>query len=82
MKQIRRYVLLPLAAYACYLAALGPFSALEGNGSLNVIPASLRELCWYPSAPVWTIRSLRHCYADYLDSWYRDPNLADPPHDW
>jgi hypothetical protein len=82
MKRFTRRVLLPLGIYGFYLAALGPFSALEGNGSLDAIPPALREACWYPSVPIWMVRGVRRSYANYLDWWYRDPNTPDPPLDW
>ncbi len=58
MKRFSRYVLLPLGTYAWGLAALGPFSALEGHGLLNFIPHSIREACWYPTVPVWMIHGV------------------------
>ena len=82
MKRFSRHVLLFLRSYAAYLALLGPFSSLEGRGRLKFLPGSVREACWYPSAPVWLTPGLRRSHGNDLDRWYLDPHAPAPPMDW
>lgn len=82
MKRLTRYVLLPLAIYAFYLAGLGPLYSVEARGWLDFIPERILRLAWLPASPLFSQPPFRRPFSDYLDWWYLDPNAVEPPLDW
>jgi hypothetical protein len=68
--------------YGLYLALLGPFYALVGDGALSSMPHSVSDIIFLPADPVYRVPIIRSLYDDYLNWWYVDPNMADRPTGW
>jgi hypothetical protein len=69
-------------AYGLGLLLLGPYSALEGRGRLDYLPAEVRVTPYYLTTPAMAVPLVRSIYDDYLLWWYCDPNEADRPTGW
>jgi hypothetical protein len=82
VRRLRRWFRIGAIIYPVYLLLLGPYWTIEGRGSLNFIPNSMRQVVNLPSVPIWLIPHVRGRYADYLDWWYLDPNAADHETGW
>jgi hypothetical protein len=86
MSRIRRQLfgsfLSVLIGYPIYLLLVGPYSALNGSGRLDLLPEAVRDAPYYPAAPVYFVPVLRTAFDDYLHWWYLDPNEADRPTGW
>ena len=81
-RRLLRSFLVALIGYPLYLLLLGPYWALDGRGNLEFVPSRVREICYWPSAPIWMVPHVRGRLADYLDWWYLDPNSADRETGW
>nr|AAS92955.1 hypothetical protein [uncultured bacterium] len=81
-KWIPRGFLTFLVSYPVYLLFLGPYSAVIGTSRFDFLPQIVRDIPFYPAAPVYCVPGLRSTYDNYLHRWYRDPNEADPETGW
>ena len=72
--KIVRRLIIGVAIYLVYLAALGPFHAINGRGYIDFVPPLFRNLPYYPAAPLLWLRADVNPYDSYLDLWFQDPN--------
>jgi hypothetical protein len=79
-RRTRRLLYFAVIAYPAYLLLLGPFYGLNGRGCLSFIPERVRNVLYFPAAPIYRLAGPNNFYDDYLNCWYAD--LIKPETTW